>query len=408
MTGQEQEETARRLADALHAEASSYAVSPGALHRLQARTRRRRAPRRLALAAGATALTGVTALAVLPSGSGPTPARPETLAATPTGATGTGPARTPSPLPAAVTMVTTLQPGFTVERTVLAGDDAYVFGATADHHPRAARVDLSGAVPRVVVRAALPGQVCSGSLDGGLLVVVLADPARHALPTDCARRGTVRVLDSRTLAPVDAVPTRARGGDVLVRPEGVYAVDAGTLRLLDRRTLAPVAERRVADPEAIVNLAGDPRRPTVYVTALAAQRTRVAVVTRRTLAGPPALQLPDAQEGGLAYATGTGFWLPFNLAGGTRVLRFDDRGARRAEAFAGAARGSSFALSGSRLWSLDVATGALSCADLVTGGVQASSVLPATGALAADRDRVLEALPAGGGLRVLAPTGACR
>lgn len=401
-------DTEARLRAALLAEASSYDVAPGALARLQARTARSRRPRRpplwLGLAGAAAAAAAVVGVAVLAAGGGGRhPGAPLTLGAS---STATPMATGARPLPPAVTGATTLRPGFAVERTVLAGADGYVFGLTRDHHPVVARLDLGGSAPLVAVAATpLPGRVCSGSLDAGLLVVEIADGG------DCSRRGTLRVLDSRTLEVQPGPVVRARGGDVLVRPEGVYVVDAGRLQLRDRHTMDVLRTRRVADSGDIVNLAGDPVRSSVYVTAFSADdaRTRVGVVERGTLAGAAPVPLAGAEEGGLAYATATGFWLPFSTGPGTRVLRFDDHGVQRAEAFARAGRGSSFALSGSKLWSLDRDTHVLSCADLVTGGVRAASApFPAFGLLAADSTHVLQTVDGSQDLLVLAPGGACR
>ena len=387
---------------------AGYPVSVGALSHLQERLAGtpEEQPRRLAhsarwgLAGGA--LVGVAAAIVVVLafiGSGPKHPAPDV-------SLGNGPGPTTvvaPPPPASFSGGKKLGLDFTATRLLLGGPDVWAFGVDSAEHPWAARIHNQV----VIKQRMLPSLVCSASIDNtDVIAVILQDGPDGPACTDRGGRGTLGLLDPTSLTMLS--PTApARGGDALVRPEGIYVVDAGVISLVNGSDLRSAgASTRLGDAGSVVNLAGDPNQQVIFATVYAPGHPTQLFFLRRT-----SLTLTRnnvnlaASLGAIPYATAKGaVWVSVDDSGSQAELH-PATGPATYQAFEGSPEMANFAESGTKLWALD-SDGTLRCASLTTGDLAGASKAPGPGVIAADTEDVYLA-PDAHELDILTPSATC-
>jgi hypothetical protein len=309
-------------------------------------------------------------------------------------------------LPDAARLDATVPLGLVPERSLIAGNDVWVFGSDPRGRPSVSLVRVDER--RVVARRALPHRVCSSSISSGLLVAVVT------LGRDC--ESTLRALmpiDASTLV-AGPVVAGTDGGDVLVRDDAVYDTAGGVLERRDRASLRVNAVLALGGTDdTYVNMAADPSSERLWVTINDPTRRKSQLVevdlARWRLLGTRPI---DADNGGIPYGAGDEVWVGGATRGLAAMRHFDTALTPGTEAFAGGEDHAFFAWTGVRLWQFDgvyLAPGALTCA-APDGTLLGSTALPDTvppAILRADRHHVYLGKRDGTTLQILSPARAC-
>ena len=393
------------LRDVLRDHTADVAEPTAGFADVRSRARRASRLRRVGVAA-AVAVAAVGVVVPLSVDRGRAPSGPLQLQEV---ALVTAPTSTPvslATLPPAATITATVPLGLTPERSLVAGNDVWVFGTDAHGLPGVALVRVDER--RVVVRRTLPHPVCSSSVSSGVLVAVVT------LGTSCTN--TLRALlpiDASTLVP-GAIIGGADGGDVLVRDDAVYDTAGGQLERRDRPSLHVNAVLPLGGTDnSYVNMAADPSGSRLWVTILDRDRKRTKLVEVDLDAWKVLGTRPiDADNGGIPYAAGNEVWVGGATGGISAVRHFDTALTPGTEVFAGGEDHAFFGWTGARLWQFDGVYqehGALTCA-APDGTLLGSSPLPDPVPLAimrADKHHIYLGVPGGRALQILTATAAC-
>ena len=368
---------------------------------------------------GAAGLTVATFVALLTSCSGSPPAPPQRTAAATASGGGTIAATeppTPAPLPAAVTATGGIALGGEPSQMVLAGGDLYALGISPQQGgaPSGTVVRVDVGRRREVARTVLPRAALAGSISSRGLYVVLEDA-----DTNAPAAASLLRLDASTLAVLARTQLDNPQPSVVARPDGVYVVDGPRLELRDPSTLAllktvaiPTRTGEVCHPPG--PLAADPRTDRGWIAiSLPGGGFQVAEVALSRMSLIHVSEPMGGVCGATVSATLDGVWAGYPTGLMSSASRY---GAASGEADAklqvGAAgwfpepNSAAYEVSGRALWVYGGLS--VSCADLHTGQVRASSDLAqGYGGIAMSADDQHVFVGRSQGISVLSPTPAC-
>ncbi len=376
---------------------------------------RRRLEPGVAIVAVALTLAGCTG-----RGTPTAPSSRPTVVST-TAGSASSPTSTPTPYPASAVRTASVGLGGGPLGLVAAGDALYALGLSAS--AGAVALPASATIVRLDVgrrreaaRAVMARPVVAGSISAGSLYVVLSDVGSGRT----SPAGLVR-LDASSLQVRAQTMLAAPDPSVVARPDGVYVLDGPRLERRDPHSLALTASLQLpfpaspGCPQQGGAVAADPRTNTGWVAITQESGGfRVAEIDLARLS----LVHVSRETGGICGARVSamldGVWAGFATGLLSDAERFATAtGETDAQLHSGGngrvpePNSAVYQVSATALW---VSGGqALSCADLHTGRVLASTDLDqSSGGVAMVADRAYVAVAVYRGIDLYAPTQACR